>query len=149
MSGRVNNAQILEALPNLDEKRRGLLEKRGQAERLATEIQNLSDQLQTLSDVEEIYDGVALQITEFGSISVQTVDYNLTHRGARIYQNANNKWTWGLTTYVDVFGCKGEEWHGAEYPDYDEIMKFAKDWVVHGKVPTYQAFRPLQDHLCV
>lgn len=149
MSGRMNNAQILESLPNLDKKQLELSEKREQADRLATEIQNLTDQIQMLSNVEEIYDGVALQINEFGSISLQAVDYNLTHRSARIYQNANNKWTWGLTIYVDSFGGKGEEWQGAHYPDYDEVIKFAKDWVVHGKVPTYQAFRPLEDHLCV
>lgn len=144
----MNNAQILRALPKIDEKKKRRSEKMVQVKRLAREIEKLEDQLEVLGKVTEVYDGVAINIHKFGSIDIQAVDYDLTSRSVQVYQNANNGWTWGLHTYEDSYGRKGDRWHGAYYPDYDEVIKFAKDWVVHGKLPRYQAFRALEEVLC-
>ena len=144
----MNNAQILRALPKVMEKKTCLSEKKAQAERLAKEIDKLEDQLETLRKVTEVYDGVAINIYKFGSIEIQAVDYDLTSRCAQIYQNAHNGWTFGLHTYDDLYGRKGDKWHGAHFPDHDEVMKFGKDWVAHGTPPRYQAFRALGKVLC-
>ena len=144
----MNNSQIIRALPKLKEKKKLLSSKRAELCRLVKGIEKLEDQLEILGKVSEIYDGVAINIYTFGAIDIQAVDYELTSRCAQVYQNAHNEWTFGFHTYEDSYGSKGDKWHGAHYPDYDEVIKFAKDWVVHGKLPRYQAYRSLEDVLC-
>lgn len=144
----MNNAQILRALPKIDEKKKRRSEKMAQVKRLARDIEKLEEQIDILEDVNEVYDGVAIKIYKYGHITIKAVDYDSISRCAEVYRNAHNGWTWGLHTYTDTYGRKGKEWHGAQYPDYDEVIKFAKDWVVHGKLPKYQAFRSLEAVLC-
>ena len=144
----MNNAQILRKLPTLEEKKKRLANRRSVARRVANEIANLEEQIEILEDATEVHDGIAINIHKFGSTTIKAVDEEAITRYAQVYQNAHNGWTWGLRTYDDMFGNKGEEWHGACFPDYDEVIKFAKDWVARATPPRYQAFRQLDKVLC-
>lgn len=148
----MNNEQLLKNLPKLEEKKDRLAKTKLEFTRLQEAIDVFEEQIELLENVDEVYDGVAIEIWNTGTrdttFSVRAIDEELTTRGAYVYQNANNKWSWGLNLVDDTFGRKGERWQGAHYPDLEEVMQYAKDWVVHGKEPKYQAPRPLEDVLC-
>lgn len=97
--------------------------------------QSLEYEILTLERVDEIYNGVALSICDFGGYSINAVDYKLTPRSAHVYKNAQNKRTWGLRTYDNNYGRRGEKWFGANWKIKKEVMKAAKDWIVSGTVP--------------
>lgn len=147
----MKNYIIVSARVNLKDHRNSLRQKEEILAQLEFEINELRVTIETLDRVTEVHNGVALEIWKFRGITIDAVDDSII-RSASIHQNAHNGWSWGLHLYN--FYKKGEnslesrdKWFGACYPDYDEVMKFAKDWVAIGTIPTYEAFHTIDEVL--
>ncbi len=141
----MKNDRIISELINLEDHKDSFRQKRKMLDVLKAEIEGLQYLIDTLGKVDEVYNGVAIEIWDFGGETIQPVDRSIV-RSANVYQNVHNGWTWGLN--LSNYHERGrEKWCGACYPDYDEVMKFAKDWVTDGTEPKYQAFRTLDEVL--
>ncbi len=141
----MKNERIISELINLEDHKESFREKKEMLDELKAEIWELQHLIHTLNKVDEVYNGVAIEIWDFGGKTIQPVDRSII-RSANVYQNAHNGWTWGLNLH-NYHERGREKWFGACYPDYDEVMKFAKDWVVDGTDPKYEAFHTLDEVL--
>lgn len=129
----MKNADLVRRLPKLAELRREALLARRATHTAAVRATKLEEELEELERVSEVREGVALIYRE-GFIEAA----GEIRRCAQTYANAHNKGaTWGLYTYDDPAGRKGERWWGAEWPSAAAAKAAALAWILHGTVPTF------------
>ncbi len=116
-----------------------LLSMKHQMSRLSDQIKTMEDEVDLLSEVTEVYKGVALHHYDYGTITISAADSEITTRAARVYRNASNRRKWGMDTCNDLYGFTDQKWCGANWKSKREIMEAAKDWVVSAKVPAVKA----------
>jgi hypothetical protein len=128
----ITNTEVVKVygkLATLKAKRKDLLRTIRTAERSLKKIEAAID---VAEKVDAIVDGVALSL--FGGY-VKAVSEEIS-RFAEWYPNAHNGGkTWGLRTYSDFFGRKGEIWHGADWPNQATAKDAAFAWVTKGVRP--------------
>lgn len=147
----MNNAAILRALPqlkslkgdlkDLDSEIAGL---EAQVKGLVTQRAQLSHEIDTLTSVSAIIDGIAVSYTAFDTsygndYRINTVDREIG-RSAEVYTNAHTSkdgvakdWCVKLRSPHDEHGRNVETWLGDGWP-YRDAVEAAKRWAVHGEV---------------
>jgi len=104
--------------------------------RLESSIERNQDIIDNVQNIWKVVDGVLFRntlraITAFGE--------EATKRYGEFYPNANNGGkTWGVHTYEDMYGAKGQQWHGAGWTSKTATHVAIIDWILTGKRPENQ-----------
>ena len=127
----MRNADILAKLPGLPAMRQDAASADREGRKLLARAESLDRDIEVLTRVSEVRDGVALHRVG-GEILAVGEDIR---RCADTYPNARNQGaTWGLRTYTDAFGRQGEVWWGAGWAKADAEAA-AVAWVTRGIAP--------------
>ena len=142
----MKNAEIIRALPKLKFLKWELKALRAQIIGLERQYERLDEEVDTLSEVTEIFEGIALSTIEDESsygknFGVSAVD-NVIERIAEVYTNAHTSkngvahdWCIKLKGPRRNAGGLDEKWLGDSWP-YKEAVLIAKRWVALNESPS-------------
>lgn len=146
----MNNAELLEALPDRDQRRADLADLDRTIEQLTRELAELRAKqhalrgdILVLDTVTEVADGVALRVEEFRrgdfhQVTIESVGFDLT-RDAELVENVARPGRWALTLHDSLsrrageFPGKGGAEMGNQW-SYDDALTAARNWVLHSTV---------------
>jgi hypothetical protein len=138
----MKNAEIVRDLPKLSFLKHEQKSLEAQIKGLEKQRRRLEEEIKTLSDVTEIFEGVALHVNDKAyqhgpACDVNPVD-NTERRYAEICPNAHNEgkdFGLKLRLYGQSSGGGSEDWRGTGWAYADAVL-VAKRWAAHGTKPT-------------
>lgn len=142
----LTSEQIVELLPHKDEIVQEINDLEDQIKELTKKKGQLASDLETLSCVKKVINGVPIGCHTYetrygqnnwtGAIIVSFYDCGSPRKSAEVYTNANNKTTYGVKGEVRLrHDHRGySEYFGAGFKSFEDCVKVCEEWLVSDSV---------------